>query len=179
MPRAVAGLAYSDTDLPLGFGRFALRPRDLSKMIQALAPSPRDRALEIASGGGYGAAILAHLCGAVFCLEPEPDLARLALSAFPADTHPNVQVVTTNIQFGWADASPYDLILVHGAVEFVPQTWTDQLAEGGRMAVIVRQGPAGSCRLYVKSNGQISFRTVFDAAPPVLPGMETPRGFAF
>jgi protein-L-isoaspartate(D-aspartate) O-methyltransferase len=172
-------LAYSDIDLPLGFGRYALRPRDLAKMIQALAPERTSRALEIASGGGYGAAVLARLCAQVVSLEPEPDLARLALSAFPAEAHPPVQVVTTNLQFGWADAAPYDLILVHGGVEFVPPAWLDQLADGGRMAVIVRQGPAGACRLYLKTGGQVSYRTVFDAAPPVLPGLEAPRGFAF
>jgi protein-L-isoaspartate(D-aspartate) O-methyltransferase len=179
LPPSLRPVAYTDAELELAPGRFVLRPRDHAKLIQACAPRPKDRVLEIGAGWGYGAAVLSHICASVVALEPEPDMALAAAEALKADLRANVQVVTTNIQFGWADHGPYDVILVHGAVEVIPQSWLDQLAEGGRLGVIVRAGAAGTARLYLRAGGLVSYRTVFDAAPPVLPGMEQARAFQF
>lgn len=183
-PSALAAVAYADTDLELAPGRFALRPRDFAKLLQALSPKPKDRVLEIGAGLGYGSAILGHLCASVIALEPDPELARAAVAALAASPQgaelaKRVQVVTTNPQFGWADGGPFDVILVQGGAEIVPEVWFEQLADGGRLGVIVRTGAAGSARVYIRSGKAIAYRTVFDAAPPVLFGLEGPRGFAF
>jgi protein-L-isoaspartate(D-aspartate) O-methyltransferase len=69
--------------------------------------------------------------------------------------------------------------LVNGAAEFVPEAWLAQLAPGGRLGVVVRQGAAGAARLYTRGEGASAYRTMFDAAPPVAPGLHKPQAFTF
>jgi protein-L-isoaspartate(D-aspartate) O-methyltransferase len=178
-PPSLSPLAYADLDLEVAPGRFLLRPRDLAKLIQALAPRAGDRALEIAGATGYGAAVLARLVKEVVTLDSDPDQTLAARKAFDAVRARNVQAVSTSLAQGWADGAPYDVILLNGGTEIVPEAWLAQLAEGGRMAVIVRDGPAGRARLYTKAGGAAAYRNVFDAAPPVVPGLAKPPAFTF
>jgi protein-L-isoaspartate(D-aspartate) O-methyltransferase len=179
VPARLAPLAYADMELPMAPGRVLLRPRDLSKLLQALEPQPGQKALEIAGATGYGAAVLAQ-CGCdAITLDPDPELCLAARAALEASGLGEVRAVSTEIGAGWSEGGPYDLILVNGAVEVLPSAWTTQLAEGGRLAVIVRKGAAGEARLYIKQRGEVSYRVAFDAAPPVLPGTETPPAFVF
>lgn len=178
-PEAARGLAYADRELSVAPGRFLMRPRDLGKLVQALAPKPGDRALEIAGATGYGAAVLAR-CGAqTILLEPDPDLNFAAVAAVGRCGLENVQTASTDILAGWPDFAPYDVILLNGATEIVPDAWIAQLAEGGRLAAIVRSGVAGQARLYVKSGGVTSYRVLFDAAPPLAPGLAAKPEFTF
>jgi protein-L-isoaspartate(D-aspartate) O-methyltransferase len=172
-------LAYAETELEIGPGRYLLRPRDLGKMLQAMAPQPGQKALEVFGASGYGAAVLAGIGCQVVLLEPDAELGRLARQALDAAGASGVVLGSSDPLAGWPDAAPYDLILVNGAVEFVPPAWLDQLAEGGRLGVIVRNGPAGQARIYSRSGGIIAARVVFDAAPPVLPGLAKPAEFTF
>lgn len=172
-------LAYADLELEVAPGRTLMRPRDLSKLVQALAPGPQERALEIAGGTGYGAAVLAACCKEVVSLDPDPNLSFAARAAFESCGIANVRTVSTAAADGWRDDAPYDLIMLNGAAEVVPDAWIAQLAEGGRLGVIVRQGAAGAARIYTKSGGTASYRVAFDAAPPVAPGLERPPAFAF
>lgn len=171
--------AYGDLDLEVAPGRVLLRPRDLSKLIQSLAPQPHERALEIAGATGYGAAVLAACCKEVISLDPEPDLSFAAKAALEAAGVANVKTVSTATVNGWADEGPYDVILLNGAAEVVPDAWLAQLAPGGRLGVIVRNGAAGTARIYTKSEGAAAYRGAFDAAPPVLAGLERPPSFRF
>jgi protein-L-isoaspartate(D-aspartate) O-methyltransferase len=91
----------------------------------------------------------------------------------------NVRTVSTSAADGWADDAPYDVIMLNGSTEFVPDAWLNQLAPGGRLGVIVRNGPVGSARIYTRSGEATAYRTAFDAAPPVAPGLERPPAFAF
>jgi protein-L-isoaspartate(D-aspartate) O-methyltransferase len=178
-PAARKSLAYSDLELEVGPGRRLLRPRDLSKLLQALAPRPGDKALEIAGATGYGAAVLAR-CGAdTTLLEADPELNFAAVAALGACGVQHVQTASTDITAGWPDLAPYSLIMLNGAAEIVPDSWIAQLAEGGRLGVIVRKGVAGEARLYTKSGGVTAYRVLFDAAPPVAPGLAAAPGFAF
>ncbi|TPW01821.1 MAG: protein-L-isoaspartate(D-aspartate) O-methyltransferase, partial [Alphaproteobacteria bacterium] len=171
--------AYADRELEVAPGRALMRPRDLGKLIQALAPRPGARALEIAGATGYGAAVLAK-CGAqTTLLEPDPDLNFAAVAALGACGVDNVDTASTDITAGWADAAPYDIIMLNGSAETVPEAWLAQLAEGGRLGVIVRSGAAGHARLYTRSGGVTAFRVLFDAAPPVAPGLAARPQFAF
>lgn len=179
LPEAVRAVAYSDQELEIASGRYLLRPRTLAKLLQALAPAAHEKALEIGTGCGYGAAVLAKLCQSVITVETDPDLSRAAVHALAEQGVSNTRAVATPIMGGWPDDGPYDVILVHGGAEVTPEAWLEQLAEGGRLAVIVRQGALGAARLYVKANGQASYRVVFDAAGPILPGLSGRRGFAF
>lgn len=172
-------LAYGDLELEVAPGRILMRPRDLSKLIHALDAQGHERGLEIAGATGYGAAVLAACCKEVVALDPDPELSFAARAAMEASGVANVQTVSTAVLDGWTDAAPYDVIMLNGAADFVPDAWIAQLADGGRLAVIIRRGAAGSARIYTKSGETIAFRTAFDAAPPIAPGLVKPPTFSF
>lgn len=178
-PSALKGLAYADQELEAAPGRFLMRPRDLAKLIQSLAPRPGERALEIAGATGYGSAVLAG-CGAqTVLLESDPALNFAAVAALGGCGVGNVQTASTDIVGGWPDLAPYDVIMLNGAAEFVPPGWLAQLSEGGRLGVIVRNGPVGEARIYTKAKGGTAYRVAFDAAPPLSPGLAAKPGFTF
>jgi len=172
-------LAYADLELEVAPGRVMLRPRDLAKLIQALEATSDDKGLEIAGGTGYGAAVLAACCGEVYALDIDPNLSFAARAALESSGVTRVKTVSTNLTDGWADGAPYDVILLNGATEIVPQTWLDQLADGGRLGVIVRDGAAGAARIYARTGDTWAFRIGFDAAPPITPGLARPPSFSF
>lgn len=178
-PPAKRALAYGDMELEVAPGRVLMRARDLAKLIHALGAKSHERGLEIAGATGYGAAVLAACCKEVVAHDPDPELSFAARAALEACGIANVQTVCTAAPDGWADGAPYDLIMLNGAAEIVPDAWLNQLAPGGRLGVIVRQGAAGSARIYTKTGETIAFRIVFDAAPPVAPGLVKPPAFAF
>lgn len=178
-PAPKRALAYADAEVEVAPGRVLMRPRDLSKLIQALAPQAHERALEIAGATGYGAAVLAQCCKEVVTLDPDPDLSFAARAALESVGALNVKTVSTAAADGWADAAPYDIIMLNGAAEVVPDVWLKQLAPGGRMGVIVRQGAAGSARIYTRTGDATAFHVAFDAAPPVAPGLTRQPAFAF
>jgi len=172
-------LAYGDLELEVAPGRTLLRPRDLSKLIQSLAPQANERALEIAGATAYGAAVLGACCKEVVSLDPDPNLSFAAQAALEASGVANVKTVSTTAVDGWRDEAPYDVILLNGATEVVPDAWLEQLTQGGRLGVIVREGAAGAARIYTKGAGASAYRIAFDAFPPVAPGLEKARSFTF
>lgn len=172
-------LAYADLELDVAPGRFLLRPRDLAKLIQAMTPQAHERGLEIAGATGYGAAVLAACCAEVVSHDPDPNLSFAARAALESSGVTNVKTVSTPISEGWADAAPYDLILINGGAEVLPETWFAQLAPGGRLGVVLRDGAAGVARIYTRTGDTVSHRAVFDAYPPVLAGLERAPAFSF
>lgn len=178
-PPQKRALAYGDLELEAAPGRRLLRPRDLAKLVQALAPQPGERALELAGATGYGAAVLAACCDEVIAHDPDADLSFAAGAALEGAGVANVQAVSTALADGWKDGAPYDVIMLNGAAEIVPQAWLDQLAPNGRMGVIVRQGAAGAARIYTRTGEAVSFRVAFDAFPAIAPGLEKPPAFSF
>lgn len=178
-PAQKRALAYADLELEVAPGRSLMRPRDLAKLVQALDPQPGERALELAGATGYGAAVLAACCESVITLDPDPDLSFAAQAALESCGIANVKTVSTAVADGWKDDAPYDVMMLNGAAEIVPEGWFEQLANGGRLGVIVRNGPAGAARIYTKSGSVVAYRIEFDAFPPTAPGLERPRTFAF
>ncbi|HYD86762.1 MAG TPA: protein-L-isoaspartate O-methyltransferase [Vitreimonas sp.] len=178
-PAQKRAIAYADLEIEVGDGRFLMRPRDLAKLIQAIGPQPGERGLEIAGATGYGAAVLAACCREVISQEPDGDLSFAAHAALESAGVVNVKTVSTAVVDGWKDEAPYDVILLNGSAEFVPDAWLKQLAPGGRLGVILRQGPVGAARIYTRSEDTIAFRIAFDAFPPLAPGLAKPRGFSF
>lgn len=177
-PAQKRALAYADMELEVAPGRVLLRPRDLAKLAHALAPQAHERALEIAGATAYGAAVLAACCKQVVSLDPDPNLSFAAQAALEAANVRDVQTVSTAAADGWADGAPYDVIMLNGGAEIVPEAWFAQLAEGGRLGVIVRNGAAGAARIYTKSEGKVAYRVAFDAFPPLAPGLMRPPVFA-
>lgn len=179
VPAPKRTIAYADLDVEVAPGRVLMRPRDLAKLVQALAPQAQERALEIAGATGYGAAVLAACCREVIALDPDPDLSFAARAALESCGVANAKTVSTAALDGWKDDAPYDVILLNGAAEIVPEAWLAQLAPGGRLGVIVRQGAAGTARIYTRTGDTTAYRSMFDAAPPLAPGLTKPQAFTF
>jgi protein-L-isoaspartate(D-aspartate) O-methyltransferase len=123
--------------------------------------------------------VLSACCKDVITLDPNPDLSFAAQAALESVGVTNSKTVSTAAIDGWADEAPYDVILLNGSAEIVPDAWLKQLAPGGRLGVIVRQGAAGSARIYTRSADAAAYRSAFDAAPPIVPGLAKPPSFAF
>jgi len=181
LPDGMRSVAYADDDVPVGNGRFLMEPMVLARLIQTLQPRPDDRALVVASGRGYGAALLARLVKSVVAVESDPLLAAAADQTAKELGLSGVSRMVGELEAGAAASAPYDVILIEGAVRQVPQAIFDQLADGGRLATIVA-GPAGVlgvAQLFVKEGGVASGRPLFDAGTPLLPGFAPPPRFTF
>jgi protein-L-isoaspartate(D-aspartate) O-methyltransferase len=172
-------LAYLDLDVPLegaGGARRLLKPMVLAKLIQAADVRAGDRVLDVACGTGYSSAILARLAAAVIALEEDAALADAAVATLAAD---NVKVVGGPLSAGWPRAAPYDVILLNGSAEIVPQALLDQLADGGRLVGVVGRAPIGKGTVYRRSGAHVSAHPEFDAVAPLLPGFAKPPAFVF
>jgi protein-L-isoaspartate(D-aspartate) O-methyltransferase len=181
LPEGLRSVAYADDDVPLGNGRFLMEPMVLARLIQSLQPRPDDRGMVVASGRGYGAALLARLVNSVVALESDHALAAAAERTAKELGVTGIQATVGALEAGAAASAPYDVILVEGAVRRVPQAILDQLAEGGRLATVVAgaEGVAGAAQLFVKDGGVVSSRPLFDAGTPSLPGFAPPPRFTF
>jgi protein-L-isoaspartate(D-aspartate) O-methyltransferase len=181
LPEGLRSVAYADDDVPLGNGRYLMEPMVLARLVQFLQPRASDRALVVASGRGYGAALLARLVKSVVAVESDATLAAAAGHMAKELGLTNVEQRVAPLEAGAAATGPYDVILVEGAVREVPQAILAQLADGGRMATVVAGPPGalGSAQLFVKEGGVASGRPLFDAGTPPLPGFEAPPRFAF
>lgn len=180
LPKAERAKAYADTETRLTETRVMMAPMHFAKLAQAADIKPSDVVLDIACGRGYSCAVLCRLAEMVIGLESaEEGLAEKAGTALSDAGLTNAVVVEGDLGAGDAKQGPYDVIFVNGAVSKPPQAWFDQLAENGRLAVVVRDGPVGRARIYTKVKGQIGERSVFDAAVSLLPGFEPEPGFVF
>jgi protein-L-isoaspartate(D-aspartate) O-methyltransferase len=177
LPGASAAIAYLDLDVPVGGSRRLLRPMVIAKLIQAAELSPTDRALDVGCATGYGAALLGRIAGQVVALEQDPALADAARDSLRSQ--PNVTVVTGKLTEGSPQSGPYDAVIVEGATEIVPQTLCQQLKDGGRLVCVLGSGPGAKAMLYMRNNGDVTGRPIFDAAAPLLPGFAKALEFAF
>jgi protein-L-isoaspartate(D-aspartate) O-methyltransferase len=174
-----AAQAYADSVISIGEGRSLLKPMVLAKLIQASQLGPGDHVLDVGCGTGYSSAVLARLAGSVVALEENAALARKAQAALAAAGASSVIVVTGPLTAGWPAAAPYDVILLNGATEIVPETLASQLKPGGRIAAVYGRGPATKAMIYRLIEGRLLGRPSFDAAAPVLPGFIAPEVFVF
>jgi len=177
MPKTKQALAYGDTNVDLGEGRFMLRPRDFAKMIDAADVEATDIVLDIACGRGYSVAILAQLAETVVALEETDAAVEKATALLERCDVTNAAVVKGDLKAGAPEHGPFDVIFVNGAISSVPQTWLDQLANGGRLVAAVSEGPVCRVVVHTKSGDRVGERVVFDAAMPVLPGFERAQEF--
>ena len=150
---ALRGQAYGDHPLPIGEGQTISQPFIVGRMTELLRLAGTEKVLEIGTGCGYQAAVLAELAGRVCTVERLPRLAERARHTLGALGYSNVWVRTANGTFGWPDEAPFDRILVAAGGPMVPPPLFEQLAEGGRM--VMPLGPADTQKLSVidKSGG--------------------------
>lgn len=179
LPKSRHSLAYAEYEHETSEGRFMWRARDFAKLVEEAKIQPEDEVLDIASGSGYSAAILSHLAAAVVGVESDEALAEAASARLDKLNIDNADVVVGEIAAGLPSQGPFDVVFVNGAVEVVPDAWKDQLKDGGRLAVIVRDGKSSHACIYTRSGEVFASRNVFDAAPPMLPGFESKKEFVF
>src|SRR5215831_3501428 len=158
LPEPLRAVAYADDDVPLGNGRFLMEPMVLARLIQALQTEPDDSALVVASGRGYGAAVLARLVNSVVALESDPMLAAAAEQTAKELGVERVRPIVGPMEQGKPDSAPYNAILIEGAVQVIPQAILDQLAEGGRLSTVLAGPPGalGVAQVFVKEGGVTS-----------------------
>ena len=134
VPAERVALAYADTVVPLKDGRDLNSPMALGRLLTELAPQQGERALVIGAATGYAAAVMARLTGSVVAVEEDAELAGAARQALAGT---GVELVEAPLIAGAPQGAPYDVILIDGAVEFVPQAIVEQLKDGGRLAASI------------------------------------------
>jgi len=125
--------AYEDNPLPIGFGQTISQPYIVAFMTEALQLQPQDSVLEIGTGSGYQAAILAPIVKHVWTIEIVPELAERATLTYEALDITNITVRSGDGYEGWADHAPFDAVILTAAPDHVPRPLLDQLKEGGRL----------------------------------------------
>ncbi|GAA4663011.1 protein-L-isoaspartate O-methyltransferase [Bartonella pachyuromydis] len=168
-------LSYVDTDIIVSPAQnglpasYSMRPAALAKLLQLAAVKTSDVVLDVGANGGYCAALLSKLSGAVIALESHKDLAEQAAETLKRNQYDNVVVVHEALKKGYAVGGPYDLIFIEGAVEFIPENLFDQMNDQGRLVVVEGCGNSGVARIYVKEDGIIASRRAFNLAVKPLP----------
>jgi protein-L-isoaspartate(D-aspartate) O-methyltransferase len=177
LPADRVSLAYADLAPETGPGRVMMAPRDFGKLVGAAAIGETDRVLDIAAGAGYSSAVLCRLAAAVVALEQDEAAAATLRENLAKAGAENVEVLAGPLKSGAPSRAPFEVIFVNGAVEEVPAAWLDQLAEGGRLAVVVDEGLVRRARIYTRAGNTTAWRTPFESSAPSLPGFE--RAYEF
>ncbi len=181
LPPGLRHLAYVDEDVPLGDGRVLMEPLVLARLVQLAAPTAGERALVVAAGLGYGAAVLAACGPRVTALEEDTRLleqARGTLSALA----PEIHVVAGPLAEGWPTEAPYDVIVIEGAVHAIPPAIAKQLrVDGGRLVTVLRQGGNRTAAAVLAEATPVGLRAqpMFDCYTPDLPSLRPAPVFEF
>jgi protein-L-isoaspartate(D-aspartate) O-methyltransferase len=164
VPQEYRQHAYADGPLPIGFNQTISQPYIVAFMTHLLELTGRERVLEVGTGSGYQAAILSHLAAEVHTLEIIPELAAQAERILSELGCQNVHCHLVDGSLGWAEAAPYDAILVTAAAPSAPQTLLSQLAEDGRLVLPVGDRGYQELEIWQKVNGEFSRRTSLGVA---------------
>jgi protein-L-isoaspartate(D-aspartate) O-methyltransferase len=174
LPARLASLAYSDESLEIGPGREILPPRVLAKLIQLAEFKASDNVLVI-SGSGYAAALIAQLAGKVVALLADDESAKAASAAFASCAIANVIAVDGPAASGWQPNAPYDVVLIEGGIESVPDALKSQIRENGRLVAVAMDDRIGRAVLLHMRAGVFARRDAFQAAAPLLSGFAEAR----
>ncbi|KAA3622244.1 MAG: protein-L-isoaspartate(D-aspartate) O-methyltransferase [Flavobacterium sp.] len=156
VPENAKGKAYIDAPLTIGKGQTISQPYIVGYMTEQLKLKPTDRVLEIGTGSGYQAAVLAEIVSEVYTIEIIESLGNSAANRLESLGYNNVEVKIGDGYLGWPEKSPFDAIIITAGIDHIPQPLIDQLAEGGRL--IVPEGPRRSTReliLLTKKKGKL------------------------
>jgi protein-L-isoaspartate(D-aspartate) O-methyltransferase len=180
VPPDKVAFAYLDADVMLSGGRALLEPMVIARLLQSAAVVPGEKALVVAAGTGYGAALLAACGASVTALEDDPALLGIARTALAAWA-PGATLVTGRLDAGWPDGAPYDLILVDGAVGRFPAALAQQLRpHSGRIVGVLRDGTGqGQAVLGEASPAGLRPQPLFDCNSPLIPALTPAQGFVF
>ncbi|HLQ20364.1 MAG TPA: protein-L-isoaspartate O-methyltransferase [Tabrizicola sp.] len=169
--------AYVGENLVLAAGRVVLEARTLAKLLDALDIQPSELVMDVGTGLGYSAAVIARLAETVVAVEEDEALAADAQRILSEEGVDNAVVVTGKLTEGSAKCAPYDVVVIEGGVEEVPAAILAQVKDGGRIGAIFMENAVGSAKVGYKVEGKVTWRPVFNAGAPVLPGFSRPKGF--
>lgn len=177
LPATATSLAYRDTAVALGGGRHANLPMATGRLLTEAALRPTDRVLLIGAASGYTAAVLARIVAAVVAVESDPALVALARSALAPS--PAVRLVEGPLAAGAPDGAPYDVLIVDGAVEELPDGLVAQVAIGGRVAAGLVDRGVTRLASGRRTAGGFALQPFADSECALLPGFAPPPRFRF
>lgn len=184
VPEIFKTAAYAEQEVALGSGRFIIKPLVFARMLKHAAITKEQVVLDVGSGSGYSAAVLAQLAQKVVALEEDAALAAKAKTSLAG--YGNVESVQGELTKGASKQSPYDVIFVEGAVKFIPQALADQLREGGKLFAVEQAEKAsvgnvglGKLTEFKKIGGKLYKTILSDESASLLPGFVKPSGFVF
>ena len=172
VPEDSRPLAYADRSIPIGEGRYLAAPAVLGQLLTQMMPVPGQSTLVVGAGTGYSAAVLAAIGLEVTAVESSAGLIEHGRAL-------GVAIVEGPLASGYKKSAPYDLILIDGAVDMIPDAIIDQLADGGRLGTALAD--RGITRLIVgrKTRGAFGYLSIGDDGVPALPGFIRPKAFTF
>ncbi|HBZ07108.1 MAG TPA: protein-L-isoaspartate O-methyltransferase [Massilia sp.] len=150
VPEAYQNLAFADVEIPLPGGDTMFNPKIEARILQELNLKKHEKVLEIGAGSGYMAALMAHKAQHVTAVELSPQVKALAEQNLKKAGIDNVTVVEGNGAAGWEQGAPYDVIVISGGLESLPEAFLRQVKVGGRIAAIVGQSPAMVCEIVTR-----------------------------
>ena len=180
VPAAYQNLAFADVEIPLPGGDAMLAPKFEARILQETGVKKHETVLEIGTGSGYMAALLAHRAAKVTTVEINPETAELAKKNLADAGVHNVTVEVGNGAQGWEKGAPYDVIVISGALEVLPEAILKQVKVGGRIAAIVGQAPVMEASIITRT-GENTYGTikVFETNVRYLTGAPVPSHFQF
>ena len=180
VPAAYQNLAFADVEIPLPGGEAMLAPKFEARILQEVGVRKHETVLEIGTGSGYMAALLAHRAAKVTTVEINPETAELAKKNLANAGIHNVTVEVGNGAQGWEKGAPYDVIVISGALEVLPEAILKQVKVGGRIAAIVGQAPVMEAAI-ISRTGENTYSTikVFETNVRYLTGAPVPSHFQF
>lgn len=184
VPASLKGVAYVDEEIPLGHNRFLMEPLAFARLIDQSGISKQDTVLDVGCASGYSSAVLSHIAQSVVAVESSPELAKQAKENLKG--YANVTVFEVPLTEGVQPRAPFDVILIQGAVEFIPQVLADQLKEGGKIVTFepnARKAVGvlglGSLVEYKKINNTLYRSAAGNASVAPLEEFNKPQGFVF
>jgi len=159
---ALQSQAYGDYPLPIGHKQTISQPYMVAFMSEALELTGDEDVLEIGTGSGYQAAVLGKLCRRVYTVERIPELARQARRVFDELHYYNINLKVTDGTYGWEEKAPFDGIIVTAGAPEIPQTYLDQLADGGRLVIPVGDLASQSLKKITRRGETFEEQTLLD-----------------
>ncbi len=178
VPDAQREASYVGELIELGEGRCILEPRTLAKMLDAVNITNDEIVLDIAPALGYSTAVAARMAQLVVAVEEDETLASEAQTILSEADVDNAIVHEGPLMQGAAEHGPYDVVMVQGGVEHVPDTLLDQIKEHGRIVCLFMEGDLGTVRIGHKSSGRVTWRYAFNASAPVIPAFHAECAFS-
>lgn len=179
VPESWRGLAFADLEIPLGENAMMLSPKMEARMLQELVIRHSDRVLEVGTGSGYVAALLGRLAKEVITVEINPILAQSARERLAKHGAHNVKVMQGDAAHDWSEGSPWDVILVSGAVATEPSALLQRLNIGGRLLAVVGDAPVMHATLWTRLEQGFQSLVLFETVIPALHNAPQPERFSF